>query len=111
MGEAVQLKFTITQHSRDVVLMESLIKFFNCGNLNKRSLQPAVDFVVGKFPDIVNKIMPLFINYPLQGVKHLDSLNFVQIIQLMQNKAHLTKEGLDKIKEIKSKMNRGKMLP
>lgn len=75
--------------------MENLKKFFNCSNVNKRSQQPAVDFVVGKLTDIVNKVILFCNNYPSQGVKHLDYLNFVKIALLMQNKAHFTAEGLE----------------
>ena len=109
MGFQVQLVFKLTQHSRDVALMQSLIKYLACGNVTERSKQPAVDFTVTKFPDILEKIMPFCINLPLQGVKHLDFLKFVKVIELMKNKAHLTKEGLEQIREIESSMNRSSL--
>jgi hypothetical protein len=36
----------------------------------------------------------------------LDYADFVKIAELMKNKAHLTKEGLDQIRQIKAGMNR-----
>jgi hypothetical protein len=36
LGEAVQLKFVLVQHSRDEQLMKSLIEYFKCGNLLKK---------------------------------------------------------------------------
>ena len=37
LGEKVALRFSIAQHSRDEVLMRSLIEYLGCGNLNIRS--------------------------------------------------------------------------
>lgn len=37
LGEKVVLRFSIAQHSRDEVLMRSLIEYLGCGNLYIRS--------------------------------------------------------------------------
>jgi hypothetical protein len=63
---------------------------------------------VEKFSDILNIIIPFFNKYQIQGVKHLDYIDFVKTAELIENKAHLTKEGLDKIKEIKNGINKGR---
>ena len=63
-------------------------------------------FVVTKFSDITEKIIPFFDKYPLVGAKRQDYLSFVKVAELMQAKAHLTKEGLEQIKQIKVGMNR-----
>ena len=59
--------------------------------------------------DINNKIIPLLIKYPLQGSKRSDFILFCSVIDLINDKAHLTTEGIAKIQEIKSKMNRGNL--
>jgi hypothetical protein len=41
----------------------------------------------------------------MQGIKTSDFLYFKEIADLMKNKAHLSKEGLNEIRLIKSKMN------
>jgi hypothetical protein len=64
-----------------------------------------MDINVLKHKDIVNIIIPFFNKYPIQGVKSMDYSDFVKIAKLMQNKAHLTIEGLEQIKKIKSGMN------
>jgi hypothetical protein len=107
LGEAVKLRFSISQNRRDIALMQSLIKFLDCGNVTEISGRTAVDFNVIKFIDLTGKVLPLLQKYPLQGVKLLDYLNFVKVIGLMKNKAHLTEEGLEQIRAIKSSMNRG----
>lgn len=56
----VWLTFYITQHSRDTLLMESIIRYLNCGQVLKISTQSAVDFKVGRFEDITSKVIPSF---------------------------------------------------
>jgi hypothetical protein len=36
LGEAVQLKFILVQHSRDEQLMRSLIEYFKCGKKERQ---------------------------------------------------------------------------
>lgn len=61
--------------------------------------------MVTSFKDITEKVIPFFDKYPIQGTKILDFLDFKRVADLMKNKAHLSKEGLDEIRFIKSKMN------
>lgn len=75
----VTLRFTLTQHSRDTELMNSLIKYLKCGNLQVNSENSAVYFVVTKLGDITDILIPLFNKYPLQGTKKLDYADFVKI--------------------------------
>ena len=44
--------------------------------------------------------------YPLQGVKLKNFGAIKKVALLMQNKAHLTSEGLEEIRKIKSGMNK-----
>ena len=105
LGEAVQLVFKITQHEREEQLIRVAgIEFLNCGNIYKN--REAFDFIVSKFQDIDEKIIPFFLKYSIQGVKALDFKDFCLVASMMKDKKHLTKDGLDKIKKIKAKMNR-----
>lgn len=89
IGYQVQLKFLLTQHDRDLELFNYLVEFLGYGYVCKYANRNAVDFIVTKFSDIVNKLLPLFQKYPIVGYKYLDFLYFVKIVQLMENKAHL----------------------
>lgn len=64
--------------------------------------------MVIKLTDIKGKLIPLFQQYPIHGIKFLNYLDFCKIANLMDNKAHLTKQGLDQIIEIKAGMNRNR---
>lgn len=102
------MKFQVTQHSRDLDLVKTLIKFFSCGKYNGRNTVQAGDFIVTKFSDINEKIIPFFDMYPLQGVKSLDFKDWCKVAELMSKKEHLTDKGLEQIREIKKGMNRGR---
>jgi hypothetical protein len=109
-GKSVSLIFRITQHKRDLLLMKSIIKFLDCGQVKPRPAESCVDFIVTKFSDIDGKIISFFDKYHLTGNKKLDYLDFCKAAELMKNKTHLTPEGLEKIIRIKAGMNTGRKL-
>ena len=106
LTERVKLRFKLTQHSRDEKLIKSLIDFFGCGSLCKKG--DAFDFTITKFSNITDKVIPFFNKYSIIGVKLLDYLDWCKVVKLMENKSHLTKEGLEKIRGIKNGMNKSR---
>ena len=106
---SASLIFKVTQHVRDADLLKELINYFNCGYY-KACTNNAGDFIVTKFNDINSIIIPFFNKYPILGSKLRDYLDFVRVAELIQKKAFLTTGtgGLEKIKQIKSSMNKGR---
>jgi len=89
--------------------MQSLIKFLDCGNIYAKSKQSAaIDFKITKFEDLTYKVIPFFVKYPILGVKSKDFADFCKVADIMKEKGHLTAEGLDQIRDIKAKMNKGR---
>lgn len=76
--EKVWLTFQLTQHSRDTLFMESIIKYLNCGKVATRNSSPAVDFLVNSFTDIHTKVIPFLKKYPLQSVNKRIFTTFVK---------------------------------
>lgn len=107
LGFQVQLEFQITQHSRDDQLMKSLENYLGCGKLYGIT-DSHCRFIVTKFKDLTEKIIPLFNKYPIKGVKANDLEDFKKAAELMKTKAHLTPSGLEQIRLIKLGMNRGR---
>ncbi len=105
-GEAVKIVFQLGQHVRDEQLMRSFINYFNCGNVYKS--RESFVYRVENFSDIKKKIIPFFDKYLVEGVKRLDYLDFCKVAELIDNKSHLTKEGLSQIKNIKIGINKGR---
>ena len=106
VGFQIKLVYQLTQHSRDEKLMRSLKQLLKSGKIYKNRY--AFYFTVSKFSDITEKIIPFFKKYPILGVKALDFADFCKAAELMKNKAHLTKDGLEQIRKIKAGMNRGR---
>lgn len=106
-GYQVRLKFIFSQDSRDEALLNLLKDFLNCGNvkIDSRGLS---QLIIRKHSDIISFIIPFFAKYPLHSVKYMDYLDFCKASKLIDSKAHLTKEGLKQIDQIKSGMNRGR---
>lgn len=78
----IYFRFHITQHSRDISLMELFIKFFGFGKVNVRSNLSRCDYYVQDFSNIYNSIIPHFDNYPLYNSKDLDFLDFKKAANL-----------------------------
>lgn len=111
IGFRVQLRFRISQHERDRKLLNCLIKYLGSGKLYKYSGEKsAVVYTIFRFSDIINIIIPFFEQNPLIGVKLLDFLDWCKAAKLVSDGSHLTLEGFSLIKEIKSKMNRGRYI-
>ena len=108
IGFRVRLRFRISQHERDLKLMENTIKYLGSGYIEKDSRKPAISLTIVKFSDIINKIIPLFENNSLFGVKKLDYLDWCKVAKLINEGKHLTLEGLNLIRSIKSGMNKGR---
>jgi hypothetical protein len=104
-GYSVRLGFSIGQHSRDTELLTSFVNYMKKGFFVKDSKKLACSYAVIGFNDILKIIIPFFEKYPLYGSKQLDFILFLEVASLMKEKIHLTNKGLNKIKEIKSKMN------
>ena len=108
VGFRVLLGFQITQHARDEKLMTSLITYFGCGIMEKDSNRPLLYYSVYKFSDNYEKIIPFFKKHNILGIKYLDFEDWCKVAELINKKDHLTPSGLDKIREIKSGMNKGR---
>ena len=102
-GYSVLLVFKLSQHRRDLELMRKLADYLDCGHYYP--YLDAGDFTVTRISDITDKIIPFFDRYPISGAKAKDFEGFKEASVFIKSKAHLTKEGLDKILLIKSRMN------
>jgi hypothetical protein len=86
--------------------MQSLIDYLGCGRLCRK--RDVYEFQVSKFSDTLPGIFTFFAKYPVLGMKAKDLEDFSFVAGLMRNKAHLTEQGLAKIKKIKEGMNKGR---
>ena len=113
-GIQVLPEFRIVQHFRDVKLLYSIQKFFNCGivtkNRGKNSSSLIMEYRVRNIKHLANIIIPFFKQNSLLTVKMLDFIDFANVIDIMNKKEHFTEAGLEKIKQLKLKMNRNRLI-
>ena len=106
-GEAVMLQFQLAQHSRDESLIRSISAYLDCGRITV--LTDSVHLHVTRFSDIIEKVIPFFLEHPILGIKSQDFKDFCLAAKIMNEKRHLTIEGLNEIREIKGRMNTGRI--
>jgi len=106
IGNKIQLRFRISQHERDIKLMELLIKYLETGKIEINHKDSVVSLTIYKFSDLFNKIIPFFSNNILFGNKQYQlRWDWCKVAKIMNEGSHLTIEGLELIRSIKLKMN------
>jgi len=95
--------FSLVQHNRDILLFKLLKEFLGGGFIVEERNRNVVRGESLSF--MLEVIIPLFDNNPLQSSKLKDYLSFCSACQLIKDKFHLTKEGMAKIKHFKDNMN------
>lgn len=103
-GLGVWLRFSIAQHSRDLLLLESLVDFFGCGYVAKYEKRAVCEYIVTKLDHIIENILPFFEKYPVVGSKYFSYSGFKSVANILKNKEHLNIDGkgLEEILRIKS---------
>jgi len=105
IGFGVTLNFYVFQNIKDSYLLASFAQVFGCGSSRIVEKSGIVTFSVRNLSSITDKIIPFFEEFKIKGVKAKDFNDFKETSILMKSKLHLTKEGLNKILLIKSRMN------
>jgi hypothetical protein len=66
----------------------------------------AVTLMIRRLSELVNTVIPFFERYPLRGKKRINYDLWKQVVLMMWNDEHLTREGQATILEIRAQMNR-----
>jgi NADH:ubiquinone oxidoreductase subunit K len=104
IGFNTSLRFSIAQHSKELLLLESFSTFFNCGYVVSYKNRLICEFIVTKIDHILEYIIPFFIKHPILGSKYFNSLDFNSAAEIIKNKEHLNSNGLEKILQLKNKI-------
>lgn len=103
LGFQVLLEFVVTQHRRDVKVLESIRGFFKCGVVRVNH-GDVMCYRVRRFSDLVNIIIPFFEKHSLKTTKNINFIKFKRVVKLVSSGAHLTTEGFHQIKKIKEEL-------
>lgn len=115
LGFDARLMFEVEMIVDDQPLLEQLKDHFQCGqlfvlNYQRYQWRPHVKYAVKNNQDILQKIIPFFCQYPLQGKKAKDFNFFCQAAEIFAAKRHLTQEGLDELRTLQRQMNQRRKL-
>ena len=103
LGYTCQPEFRIAQYKLNYYILVKIIEELNCGNIVKSSIDNDVYIIsVSNLNDLIEKIIPFFKTYPIYGAKLLDFNDFNKGIDIMKNKGHLNKNGLNQLKVLAS---------
>jgi len=105
IGYQVLPEFRVVQHKKDIKLLYALKEFFNCGVV-RINHDDRYEVRIRNIEQLINIVNPFFDKYQLNTQKRFDFLKFKKIINLIDKNEHLTKDGLIKIVDIASQMNR-----
>ena len=104
LGYQVLPEFRIVQHKRDIQILDKIKKTLGVGHV-VRNHGDRFELRIRSLEDL-NKIVSFFDNNPLMTKKKTDFKYFKEVIRLMMEKQHLSLEGLKKIANLSSLMNR-----
>lgn len=120
-SEKIKCKFVIEQRQMDKAtglsckdFMLSIADYFDSSLLsitrnNDKFLAPANSYYFSvESVSKLDKVVKYFSTYPLMGIKGLDSLDFMKVYSMIQNKEHLSDAGRVKIKLIVAGMNKNR---
>lgn len=106
----VETHFYLKLRSDEYPLLKKVKDFFGCGAIyfqkEKRSNHsPCYRYEINNREDVSQKLIPFFKKHPLQSKKRHDFEIFCRIVEIINRREHLTEEGLEEIRRLKSRMN------
>jgi hypothetical protein len=110
-GYLVQLHFHLKLQARDKKILDEICKTLNCGNVyfqkeKRNNHSQCYRYTVSSKKDILETLIPFFKENKLKtATKSYNFKLFCEIADLVKKEKHLTQDGIEKIKLLKSKMN------
>lgn len=111
-GAMVQLNFFIKVKEEDKGILEKVRKTLGCGSVyfqheTRVNHTQCYRYTVNSHRDIFGEIIPFFQKYPLQSSSKRKTFRiFCKIAGLVRNGTHHTKEGIERVQQLKKEMNR-----
>jgi uncharacterized protein YunC (DUF1805 family) len=111
MGFQVLPEFTVVQHEQDVKVLHALKDYFACGVVRvnrKDKTSTRMAYRVRGLKHLLDIISPFFMKHQLKTYKNVEFRKFRRVLLMMNEKKHLTKQGVDEISSIVQTMNNRK---
>jgi hypothetical protein len=105
IGYQVLPEFRIVQHKKDIKLLHALKSFFKSGVVRVNH-DDRFELRIRKMEALEKTVIPFFKTNQLQTQKRFDFLKFSEVVRLMNDGAHLNVDGIIRIIDVASGMNR-----
>lgn len=101
----VSPKITITQNNTSLSWLYFIVSSLGIGSVYKHDRDGLASRAIIFSREDINFFISKFKEHSLHGAKALDYLDFCKGIEIINEKAHLTRDGLNKILELSQQMN------
>jgi len=95
----------VSQNSDRSEVLEIVIEYFDCGSIRPDPSDKTLKWETRRLDDIVVKVLPHFVEYPLMSGKQNDVDLLATVCRMMIDKRHLRGAGLLEIAELATQMN------
>lgn len=106
----VRMFYNINLNNRETPLVIKIQEFFKGTGYITHDKVNMVRYTIVSIKIINETVIPTFDTYRFSGNKLSNYLIWKEILRLVNSKAHLTIEGLDKIRDLKSTLNQWEIL-
>jgi LAGLIDADG endonuclease len=105
VGWEVRPSFSVSQNGDRAEVLYALQGYFGCGSIRPDRSDKTLKWETRKLNELVERVVPHFIRYPLLSAKQLDFERLAFVCRLMVDGEHRSRLGLLKIVAIVSGMN------
>ncbi len=105
VGLEVKPSFAIGQNYDRREVLDLIQSYFGCGFMRRDYADKTLKFEVRGLDDLLDKVIPHFVEFPLKSSKHKDFLLFAEICRRMKRFEHLEQVGLKNIIKLAYQMN------
>ena len=105
VGWEVRPSFSVSQNGDRAEVLYALQAYFGCGSIRPDRSDKTLKWETRKLDDLVERVVPHFVRFPLLSGKQLDFERFAIVCRLMADGEHRSRQGLIKIVSIARGMN------
>lgn len=104
-------EFHVSQHRNSKEVLDLIRETFGCGYVKPNHSNSSRDatwvYVVRNRNELTEKVIPFFQTYPLRTAKRNDFKKFAEVVQMMNQQRHKSRDGLRDIFQLAFTMNAG----
>lgn len=94
VGWEVKPSFCVGQNFDRREVLDLMLEYFGCGHIRRDWGDRTLKYEVRKLDDLLKKVIPHFITFPLKSAKQKDFLQFAEICRKISRLEHRRKETL-----------------